>query len=104
MTGHAGHPAPDLLEVAQTWWDVERVPAVTWSPDARSFELVDPGEPTSRLHLATFRHPVEDPAKVAAILAEAIAACDFPPAGGGVPPARAARTLQAFGIAAELEA
>lgn len=95
------HPAPDLLEVAQTWWDVDRVPAVTWDATGRRFDLVDPQAPASRLRLVVFARPVADPARVAAVLAEAFAACDFPPNGDGVTPARAATTLRAHGIGDE---
>lgn len=96
------HPAPDLLEVAQTWWDVDRVPVVTWDHDARRFDLVDPQEPRHRLRLAVFRDPVAEPARLAAVFAEAFAACDFPPTGDGVPRDRAQVTLRANGIEAPL--
>lgn len=96
------HPAPALLEVAQTWWDVDRTPAVTWDEHARRFDLVDPGDPRSRLRLVVFRDAVTDPERVAEVLAEAFAACDFPPTGDGVPSARARLTLRANGIDAPL--
>lgn len=97
-------PAPELLEVAQSWWDVDRVPAVVWDAEARRFDLIDPGDDTARLRLAVFAVPVADPAMIASVLAGAFAACDFPPTEDGVPPARAARTLRAHGIDTPLEA
>lgn len=101
MTSHVPlHPAPELLEVAETWWDVDRVPAVTWDREGRRFDLVDPSDPSRRLRLVAFAEPVEDPAAVAAVIAGAFAACDFPPNGDGVPPARAELTVRAHGIRA----
>jgi hypothetical protein len=94
------HPAPELLEVAETWWDVDRVPAVTWDTEGRCFDLVDPGAPARRLRLVAFAEPADDPAGVAAVLAGAFAACDFPPNGDGVSPARAELTVRAHGIRA----
>ncbi|WP_052668468.1 hypothetical protein [Nitriliruptor alkaliphilus] len=94
------YPAPALLEVARIWWDVDRVPAVTWDAEGRCFDLVDPLEPSSRLRLVAFAAPVDDPTAIAAVLAEAFAACDFPPDGDGVPPARAELTVRAHGIRA----
>jgi hypothetical protein len=96
------HPAPALLEVAQTWWDVDHDPAVTWDREGRRFDLVDPEAPTSRLRLVVFADPVADPPAVAAVLADAFAACDFPPTGDGVPPGRAALTLRAHGVNAQV--
>lgn len=92
------HPAPDLAEVARIWWDVDHDPVVAWDEDGRRFDLVDPREPSSRLRLAIFAEPVPDPSRVAAVLAEGLAACDFPPTGDGVTPARAALTLRANGV------
>jgi len=91
-------PAPELAEVAQIWWDVERVPVVVWDGAARNFHLVDPGDPGSRLLLARFAGGVDDPHQVATVLAGGLAACDFPPNGDGVVPERARRTLRAAGL------
>ena len=95
-------PAPELLEVAQIWWDVEREPVVIWDADGRRFHLADPEDPTARLLLAEFEGPVEDPERVARVFADGLAACDFPPLGGGVGAARARVTLRAAGIDLEL--
>jgi hypothetical protein len=92
------HPAPELAEVARIWWDVDHDPVVAWDEAGRCFDLVDPREPSSRLRLATLASPAPDPGRIAAVLADALAACDFPPTGDGVPPDRAARTLRAHGI------
>jgi hypothetical protein len=90
--------APELLEVAQTWWDVERVPRVVWDAEATVFELVDPEDVTLRLTLARFATSVTDPVRVATALSEGLAACDFPPTGDGLAPGRAALTLRTAGI------
>jgi hypothetical protein len=91
-------PAPELVEVAQIWWDVERVPVVVWDPAGTDFHLVDPDDASARLLLARFDEGVADPHEVAEALAGGLAACDFPPNGDGVAPERARRTLQAAGI------
>lgn len=92
-------PAPDLREVAETWWDVDRDPAVVWDEGATTFALVDPrGDPADRLELARFDAPVADPARVATALASGLAACDFPPTGHGLAPGRAALTLRIAGV------
>jgi len=90
--------APQLLEVAQIWWDVERVPYVVWDDAACIFELVDPADMQLRLRLARFSGPVTDPAQIAVALAQGLAACDFPPNGDGVESERARVTLRAAGI------
>jgi hypothetical protein len=93
-----GIAAPELGEVARTWWDVDHDPFVVWDASATRFELVDPAEPGSRLELVTLRTAPPDPAGAAASLAEAFAACDFPPTGRGVPAASAARVARALGL------
>lgn len=98
--GGGSHPAPELREVAGTWWDVDRDPEVVWDADGRRFELVDPAAPGSRLRLAWFAEPVADPPALAAALARGLAACDFPPTADGVAPAVAERALRAQGISA----
>ncbi len=87
-------PAPELLEVAQTWWDVERVPVVTWDEAGRSFWLVDPQDDANRLALVELAEPSPDPAGLAACLAEGLAACDFPPTEERAAPGRVAATLR----------
>lgn len=87
-------PAPALLEVAQTWWDVDEVPVVTWDADATTFELVDPTDDTRRLHLLRLAEPASDPEGLAATLAEGLAACDFPPTGERASPSRVRGTLR----------
>lgn len=71
--------AAGLREVAQTRWDVDRDPVVTWSAGATAWWLVDPGRPRDRILLARLSTPVADPRAVARALAETVAACDFPP-------------------------
>jgi hypothetical protein len=91
-------PAPQLAEVAHTWWDVDHDPVVVWDASATRFELVDPDELGSRLELVTLRSAPADPARAAAAFAEAFAACDFPPTGRGVPVASAARVARDLGL------
>lgn len=88
-------PAPELLEVAQTWWDVDEVPVVTWDAAGTTFELVDATDRTRRLHLLRLAEPAVDPAALAATLAEGLAACDFPPTGQRASPTRVRATLRA---------
>lgn len=105
--------APALREVAAIWWDVDRDPAVTWDADGRVFDLVDPdtgsggdrapgpdggSDDVDRLALVRFAQPVAAPRAVAMALADGLAACDFPPTGDGVAPARAATTLRVAGV------
>lgn len=90
--------APGLREVAQIWWDVDRDPAVVWDDAGTWFALVDPDDPTHRLDLVRFAAPVADPAAVAAVLAEGLAACDFPPTGERASPPRVAATLRVAGV------
>jgi hypothetical protein len=91
-------PAPELAEVARTWWDVDHDPVVVWDPSATRFELADPADPTARLQLVTLRTPAPDPPRAATRLAEAFAACDFPPTGDGVPVASAVRVARDVGL------
>lgn len=99
----ASVPAPELLEVAQTWWDVDRVPIVTWSADGTVYDLVDPGEPDRRLRLLRLASsPHEPPRRVAEVLADGLAACDFPPTGEEASPNRVAATLKAARLAVDL--
>jgi hypothetical protein len=91
-------PAPELAEVARTWWDVDHDPEVVWDRTATRFELADPADPAARLRLVTLRTPASDPTRAARQLAEAFAACDFPPTGDGVPIASAVRVARAAGL------
>lgn len=89
-------PAPGLLEVSTIWWDVERVPMVTWDERGRDFDLVDPQVPaTNRLRLLRLDRDATDPARVARTLAEGLAACDFPPTESAASVNRVAATLRA---------
>jgi hypothetical protein len=88
--------APALREVAEIWWDVEADPVVRWRDDGTTFVLTDPAG-AHELHLATFASPVDDPAGMAAVLAEGLAACDFPPTGDGAARGRVTATLRAAG-------
>lgn len=106
MTTSRRVPAPGLLEVAQAWWDVDREPSVTWSDDGRTFLLVDgdgDGEqaPASLLLARLAATPV-DPRRLAEVLAEGLASCDFPPTGDGASPTHVRRTLAAAGCDAGL--
>lgn len=91
-------PAPHLRETADIWFDTGRDPVVAWDEDGRRFELVDPQAPTHRLRLLVARGPTSDPAAVARVLAEGLAACDFPPTSDGADPEHVTRALRAGGI------
>ena len=91
-------PAPQLREAADVWFDTGRDPVVAWDDARRSFDLVDPEEPTHRLPLLRTTAPVADAPRVARVLAEGLAACDFPPTGQRADPDHVARALRAAGI------
>lgn len=97
---HGGRcvPAPGLRETAEIWWDAEVDPVVVWDAVGRRFHLVDGDDPRNALMLWAAAAPAADPRRVAAALAAGLAACDFPPTGDGVPPARAALTLRVAGL------
>ena len=88
-------PAPELREVAQTWWDVDVDPLVTWDAVGLHFTLVDPTDASRRLRLLELAEPVEDPRGLAVVLAEGLAACDFPPTDDAASPGRVRATLRA---------
>lgn len=101
MTEDAGPrrvPAPALRETADIWFDTGRDPVVEWDPAGLRFELVDPGAPGNRLLLLAARVAPADPARVARVLADGLAACDFPPTGDGASPLHVARALRAAGL------
>lgn len=87
-------PAPGLREVAEIWWDVETDPQVVTRDGGATFLLVAAGT-HEELVLARFATPVREPSVIAAVLAEGLAACDFPPTGTGAAPGRVAATLRA---------
>lgn len=91
-----GVVAPGLREVAQVWWDLDIDPVVRWRDDGELFVLTDAGG-THELVLARFADAPRDPSTMAAVLAEGLAACDFPPTGDGASAARVAATLRAAG-------
>lgn len=91
-------PAPGLAETARIWFDVETEPAVVVE-DARTFVLVeDRGRGPGRLHLWTSPSAVGAPERVARVLAEGLAACDFPPDGDGAAPSHVSAALRAHGL------
>lgn len=90
--------APGLREVAQVWWDVDRVPVVRWLDDGRTYVLVDPEDETNELTLALLAEPPTDPRVLASVLAEGLASCDFPPSGTRAAPGRVAATLRVAGL------
>jgi hypothetical protein len=91
-------PAPGLRETADIWFDTGRDPVVEWDAAGRRFDLVDPDDPGERLALLRAPVPVADPERLARILAEGLAACDFPPTGDGAHPGHVAAALRAAGI------
>lgn len=91
-------PAPGLREAADIWFDSGRDPVVTWDATARRFELVDPVDPDEALLLLAVERPVSDPGEVARVLAEGLAACDFPPTEDRASQRNVARALRAAGL------
>jgi hypothetical protein len=90
--------APALRETADIWFDTGRDPVVVWDADGRRFELVDAEDAAQRLTLFVADAPVTEPARLARVLAEGLAACDFPPTGDGASPSHVARALRAAGL------
>jgi len=91
-------PAPDLRETADIWFDTGRDPVVGWDVAGRHFELVDPEDAAERLTLFVAPSTVAAPERVARVLAEGLAACDFPPTEDGASPHHVAKALRAAGI------
>lgn len=91
-------PAPGLRETADIWFDTERDPVVVWDAAGRHFELRDPLEPSNALALVSYPDGVDDPSKVARVLAEGLAACDFPPTGDGAAAGHVASALRVAGL------
>lgn len=90
--------APGLRETAEIWWDSETTPAVAWDPAGVRFTLVDGADEANTLLLWAAPDDRLAPRVVAEALAEGLAACDFPPTGGGVSRHRAEATLRAAGL------
>jgi hypothetical protein len=91
-------PAPGLREVAEVWWDVDRDPVLVWSKDGGTLWLADPSDPDQRLLIGRFAAAPADPERVAAALADGLAACDFPPTGEAADPDHVQRALDAAGV------
>jgi hypothetical protein len=91
-------PAPQLRETADIWFDTGRDPVVRWDEDGRCFELVDADGPDEGLPLYAAPGPTADPERIARVLAEGLAACDFPPTGGGASPTHVRKALEVAGI------
>jgi hypothetical protein len=91
-------PAPALRETADIWFDTGRDPVIVWDAQGRSFRLQDPHDASCSLHLVTYPAGVRAPAELAAVLAEGLAACDFPPTGDGADPGHVGSTLRAYGL------
>lgn len=90
--------APGLRETADIWFDTGRDPVVAWDASGCRFELRDPSDDAHRLLLLQTGQPVGDPGRVAGVLAEGLAACDFPPTADGASPHHVLATLRAAGI------
>jgi len=90
--------APALRETADVWFDLGRDPVVTWDRAGQRFELADPADPAARLLLFVAPAPVARPDRLAATLAEGLAACDFPPTGDGAATDHVRRALRAAGV------
>jgi hypothetical protein len=95
---HGFVPAPGLRETADIWFDTGRDPVVVWDAPARRFELIDSQDDTQRLTLYEVDVPVAEPSRLARVLAEGLAACDFPPTEDRASPSHVARALRAAGL------
>ena len=92
-------PAPGLRETATIWFDSEVEPAVQWDEAAQRFALAeDGGRGPGVLGLLERPTPVRDPARVASVLAEGLAACDFSPNGDGASVRHVDAALRARGM------
>lgn len=99
MTGsRRAHPAPELRETADIWFDTGTDPEVEWDATGRSFDLVDGAGTGQRLALLRCEEPVADPGRVAAVLATGLAACDFPPTTAQADAGHVAAALRAAGL------
>lgn len=90
--------APGLRETADIWFDTGRDPVIAWDAAGRRFVLQDPLEPGHVLELVTYPEGVADPVRLARALAEGLAACDFPPTGGGAQASHVASALRVAGL------
>ena len=91
-------PAPELSETARIWFDSDAEPAVVCE-DGRTFVLVeDGGRGPGRLGLIERASAVREPGRVARVLAEGLAACDFPPNGDGASEHHVSAALRAHGL------
>jgi hypothetical protein len=90
--------APGLRETADIWFDSGRDPVVRWDDSGCRFELCDPGDDGQRLLLLQTARPVADPERVAGVLAEGLAACDFPPTEQGASRTHVLAALRAAGL------
>ncbi len=97
----ASVPAPGLAEVAAIWWDRDEVPVIGWSSDSGVFRFVlvgSAGETISLLQLGVRMLGDVAPSHVAAVLADGLAACDFPPTEHVASAGRVAATLRVAGL------
>jgi hypothetical protein len=91
--------APALMETARIWFDAESCPTVVAEDAGRRFVLIDDdGRGAGRLLLLERDRAVHDPSRVATVLAEGLAACDFPPNGDGASPGHVNAALRAHGL------
>ena len=91
-------PAPGLRETADIWFDTGRDPEVAWDDTGTVFRLLDPSPGTASLLLLRLDRPVAEPRRVAEVLADGLAACDFPPTGDGAEPGHVVAALRAGGL------
>ena len=98
MEGALTIPAPELAETARIWFDSDAQPAVVCE-DGRTFALVeDGGRGPGRLRLLAQTSTVREPERVARVLAEGLAACDFPPNSDGASEQHVSAALRAHGL------
>ena len=90
-------PAPGLRETADIWFDTGTDPEVVWDAAGVRFWLADPGG-AGELDLLEVPGGAQDPTQVARVLAEGLAACDFPPTAESASPRHVAAALRAAGL------
>jgi len=89
--------APALRETADIWFDSGCDPVVRYV-DA-CFWLVDGADPEQRLLLLEADDvPDADPRRIATVLAETLAACDFPPTADRASPVHVHAALRTAGL------
>ena len=93
--------APALRETADIWFDSGCDPVVRYEVATDRYWLVDGADPAQRLLLLDADEaPEADPHRIARVLAELLAACDFPPTADRASPVHVHAALRTAGLTA----